>query len=224
MRKDAWDLGYWGGIPVSMHWTVLLVFVWMYLVFWSLAPAAIASVAFLLLLVAHELGHVFVLRRRKVPVVAITLYGLHGETAYGDFVAKPADEVAIAWGGVGAQGVILVLALVARAFVDVSAIPWGSVIVGTFLFVFIQINIVLMILALLPIGPFDGHAAWKVIPRMRAALRRRRKPPERQAPPKPPPEPEVELTPEQQRELDASSEKAAADLIAKLTRKSDAAS
>lgn len=218
MRKDAWELGHWGRIPVSMHWTVLLAFVWMYIIFWSLAPALVASAAFLLLLVAHEFGHVFVLRRRRIPVVAVALYGFHGETAYGEYVAKPADEVAVAWGGVGAQALILVLALAFSAFVDTSAIPGAAVVLGPVLFVFIQVNIVLMILALLPIGPFDGHAAWKAIPRMRAAMRRRAK---RPAPP--PLEPTAtSLTPEQQRELDANAGKEAAELLARLRKKSGA--
>ena len=219
MRKDAWELGHWGRIPVSMHWTVLLAFVWMYIIFWSLAPALVASAAFLLLLVAHEFGHVFVLRRRRIPVVAVALYGFHGETAYGEYIAKPADEVAVAWGGVGAQALILALALASSAFVDASPIPGAALVLGPVLFVFIQVNIVLMILALLPIGPFDGHAAWKVIPRMRAAMRRRARSP---APPRPPEPTATSPTPEQQRELDANAEKEAAELLARLRKKSGA--
>ena len=85
--------------------------------------------------------------------------------------------------------------------------------------VLVKVNVFLMIIALLPIGPFDGHAAWQVIPRTRAKLKR---PPKAKlvSVPKPAPEPEVTLSPEKQRELDASSERAAAELMAKLTGKS----
>ena len=33
MRRDSWELGTWGGIPVSMHWTVLLSAAWLYIIF-----------------------------------------------------------------------------------------------------------------------------------------------------------------------------------------------
>jgi hypothetical protein len=81
--------------------------------------------------------------------------------------------------------------------------------------VFTKINIFLMIIALLPIGPFDGHTAWQVIPRTRAKLRRRKP-----AAPKPAPEPEASLSAEERRELDERSKSEADQLIARLSRKS----
>ena len=69
--------------------------------------------------------------------------------------------------------------------------------------------------------PFDGHDAWKIIPRMRKSIRRPRA--AKRAPaPAPEPEPEPVRTPEEQRALDESSQRTAAELIARLSRKSDA--
>jgi Zn-dependent protease len=215
MRKDSWDLGTWGRIPVSMHWTVLLAFAWLYLFTWSLLATAIASAAFFVLLVAHEYGHVFVLRRRRIAVTGITLYGIHGETRYNEYAAKPGDVVAVAWGGVAAQALILAVAALVRFTVDFSSMPLAAVIAGPVLMVFTTLNVFLMIIALLPIGPFDGHAAWQAIPRMRKAVRR--KPAARPLPPR---EVEAGLSAEQQQELDDSASKETADLIARLTRKS----
>ena len=210
--QNYWELGRWGRIPVAMHWTVLLVFVWIYLIIGSVVPALIASVAFLGLLVVHELGHVAVLRSKKIPVERVTFYGLHGRTDYP--YASHGAEIAIAWGGVAAQLVALLVASVVAYAVDFSSVPLAGVIAGPILLVFIRFNIVLMIVALLPIGPFDGKAAWAAIPYIRRSLvRRKRAARERKM------FPEEALSPARRRELEESSATAAADLIDKFAKK-----
>jgi len=218
MRQDSWSLGIWGRIPVSMHWTVLLAFAWMYLVFMD-AVLMLLSIPFVFLIFAvHELGHVIVLRRRKIAVTGVSLWGIHGETSYNEYAAKPGDVVAVAWGGVGAQAILMLLALGLTQLVPFSAVPFGGELALVMFVVLVKLNIFLMIVALLPIGPFDGHAAWQVIRRTRAKLKAKAPP---KAKPVPPPEPETQLSGEQQQEADAAAEKEAADLIRRLTGKSD---
>lgn len=214
--ENYWQLGRWGGVRVAMHWTVLIVFAWLYFLVGGLLATLVASGAFLALLVVHELGHVAVLRRRKIAVESVTFYGIHGTTAHG--YARPLDEIAVAWGGVAAQLAVLVLALAAGYFLDSVTGAWVAAIASPVLFVFTKVNLFLVIVALLPIGPFDGQAAWKVIPWMRAKAKRRKVSP-KPAPRVMPLEPEPVLTAEAQRELEASSEKAAAELMEKLARK-----
>lgn len=221
MRQDSWSLGTWGRVPVSMHWTVLLAFAWMYLVFMDVVLMLMSIPFVFLLFAAHELGHVAMLRRRKIAVTGVSLWGIHGETSYNEYAAKPGDVVAVAWAGVAAQVVVMLLALATVELVPFAAVPFGSAIALVLYVVLVKLNVFLMIIALLPIGPFDGHAAWQVIPRARAALKRRRKarpPPAVRAVP---PEPEAHLSDEERRELDQRSEQAAADLMKKLTGKSD---
>lgn len=220
MRQDYWPLGTWARVPVTMHWTVLLAFAWMYLVFFDLVLTLVAIPFVFFLLAAHEIGHVVALRRRRIGVTGVSLWGVHGETSYNEYAAKPDDVVAVAWSGVAAQVLVMLLALAAAAFIPFDAIPFGGTLATVIHVVLVKINVFLMIVALLPIGPFDGHAAWQVIPRMRARLRKPRK--ARPAPvPAPPPEPEAQLSEAERRELDERSEQEAADLIAKLTRRSD---
>ena len=214
MEQNYWQLGTWRRIPVSMHWTVLIVFVWLYLFFWDLIATAIASAAFFSLLVAHEFGHVAVLRRRKIPVERIELNGIHGKTSHG--WASPSDEILVAWGGVGAQLAILLLAVAARYTIDLRAHLVVALIAGPILFVFIQLNILLMIVALLPIGPFDGRKAWAAIPWLRKTIRRRR-----QVARDLKLFPEKGLSPEKRRELEETSTKAATDLMDRLSKKSE---
>lgn len=221
MRQDYWPLGTWGRIPVTMHWTVLLSFAWMYLVFFDLVLTLVAIPFVLLLLVVHELGHVVYLRRRKIGVTSVSLFGIHGETSYNEYAARPNDVIAVAWAGVAAQLVLMLLALAATSFIPFAAIPYGGVIANVMFVVWVKINVFVMIIALLPIGPFDGHAAWQVIPRLRKSFKRPPKARPLRVVPPPAPEPEAQLSEEERRELDKRSEQEAADLIAKLTRRTD---
>jgi len=200
--KNHWELGRWRGIEVRLHWTVLLSCAWLYLLLNDLLATAIGAVALVLLFIAHELGHAFVARRRRLAVYAIELNGLHGRTEHAD--GRAADELAIAWGGVAGQCVPMALAL--GLFWAVPVMPWAGVVVWPVFFVWVKLNIFLMLLALLPIGPFDGRAAWQVIPRVRQALRRRGK---------------ARLSAEQQRELEAKSQQAAQDLIDRISKRTD---
>jgi stage IV sporulation protein FB len=211
-REDYWRLGSWRGIPISMHWTVLLVAVWLFLVFMDVVATVFGSVAFVALLLAHEFGHVAVLRQRKIPIEDIRLFGLHGKVSH-EWGSR-ADHILVAWGGVGAQVVVLLLALLVQATIDLSSLPVVSQVLGPMLFVWTRVNLVLMIIALLPIGPFDGRAAWAAFPWMRNALRRRRK-----AAREARMDPERNLSPEHRATLEASSSAAAADLLAKIAKK-----
>lgn len=210
---NHWPLGRWRGIPVSMHWTVLLAFVWLYLFFWNLAATAIASIAYVSLLIAHEYGHVAVLRWLKIGVESIELNGLHGNTSHE--WTSAADGILVAWGGVAAQLVILLLAVAASFALDSRTNAVVSFIAAPILFVYIKLNLVLMIVALLPIGPFDGHNAWAAIPWIRRTIRRRRK-----AARELKLFPEKGLSPEKRRQLEESSTQVAAELMDKFSRKS----
>jgi Zn-dependent protease len=212
MEQNVWQLGRWQRIPVSMHWTVLIVIVWLYLFFWDILATAIAALAYFALLLAHEFGHVAVLRWRKIAVENIELNGLHGRTSYA--LASQGNDILVAWGGVCAQLLVLLLAAAASAILDLRTMPAAASIAGPLLFVFIKLNAVLMIVALLPLGPFDGHAAWAAIPWLRKRLRARR-----QRAKVVELFPEKKLTPQQRRQVEESSTKAAAELLDKVSKK-----
>jgi Zn-dependent protease len=222
MRQDSWSLGTWKRVPVSMHWTVLLAFAWMYLIFMDVTLMLMSIPFIFLILAVHELGHVLALRRRKIGVTGVTLWGIHGETSYNEYAAKPGDVVMVAWAGVIAQLVLMLVALAAHELVPWRSIPLGTQLDTVMYVVLVKLNIFLMIVALLPIGPFDGHAAWQVLRRPRAKAKAKAKPTVRPAAkPRTPDEEATRVSPEQQQELDATAEKETASLIARLTGKSD---
>ncbi len=205
--ENYWYLGRWARIPVSMHWTVLLALPWLWLMMGDWLAALIASAAYFVLLVAHESGHALMARWRGLAVQGITLSGLHGETSH-DYPRTPRDDVLIAWSGVGAQFLILLLALAAEYALPDVASREVEVFAAPVLMVFTRWNLFLMIVALLPIGPMDGHRAWRIIPMIRQSLGRGRSSGK-----------VVKLDAGKRRQLQQKSEKAAADIIQKLGKK-----
>ena len=112
---------------------------------------------------------------------------------------------------------MLLLALAAAPLL--MAVP---VIGAPVLMVWTKWNVFLMIIALLPIGPMDGHAAWKIIPYLRARMRR-----PQQAKPKAKPngsgggsgEKVVSLDAARRRSLEADAERKANEIIEQLKKK-----
>jgi hypothetical protein len=154
-----------------------------------------------------------VLRSRRIAVQGIELFGIHGKTSHA--WSSPGNEILVAWGGVAAQLVVLLAALAFMYAVELSH-PVALMIAGPILVVFTKLNVFLMIVALLPIGPFDGREAWAAIPWLRRAMRRRRRAAREAAA-----FPEEHLSAEKRAALEASSNKAAADLIRKLGKKAE---
>jgi Zn-dependent protease len=178
--RSAWRLGKWQGIPISVHWTVLIGLPWFLYQTRSLLSTAIAFAGFGMLLLAHELGHAIVARWRNVDVLGIQLFFMHGLCTHDEPYSEE-DDVLIAWGGVAAQFVILVLAGIAS--VTLSALsPFTYPAMAPLFHVFIETNLLIIVLNLIPIEPLDGARAWRAIPLVRerfdasswgAALRRR---------------------------------------------------
>lgn len=172
----ALRFGSWRGIEIRAHWSLLVI---ASLLTWSLADAAlpdnaegystamywvagaVAAVAFLGAILAHELGHSIVAQRRGIRVRRITLW-LFGGVAELDgrpqtwrnelsvALAGPAVSAAI---GVSAVGAAAVLWAATDAGLATAVLAWlGST------------NIMLALFNLLPGAPLDGgrvFAAWR---------------------------------------------------------------
>jgi Zn-dependent protease len=146
-------------------------------------------------------------------VLWIELRFIHGVCAH-EAPYREIDDVLIAWGGVAAQLVVLVVALVADMLLA-AASPAARSIAAPFLFVFIGTNVFIIIFNLIPLAPLDGAKAWRIIP-LAAKWARRTSLADRLR---------KQLSARERvrkRKLEAESERIAADIIAKLKkRKSD---
>jgi len=163
--KANWRLGTWWGVPITAHWTVLLGLPWFYYQTRSLTGTAISFAAFLFLLLVHELGHAAVAVWRHVEVERIRLLLFHGVCVHEEPYYEE-DDVLIAWGGVAAQFVVLIIALAVDALLTTLALA-APLAVWLLLGVLIKTNLFLMIFNLLPLPPFDGAKAWRVLPMLR---------------------------------------------------------
>ena len=212
--RSSWRLGQWRGIPISLHWTVFIGIAWFYYQTRSLADTAIAFVAFFFLILVHELGHAAVARWRGIEVESIRLFFIHG-TCTTEEPEYELDDVLIAWGGVAAQFAVLVIAFSVDLLFSTFS-PLAHAIASPVLRVLIETNLFIMIVNLIPVAPFDGAKAWRILPLLRewweqtplaTGLRRRSAAREKA----------------RTKKLEAKSERIAADIIDKLKKgKSDA--
>ena len=162
MQSGARQIGQWRGIPFFFHWTILLWLVWYAVRYQSVLGAGLAFVGLVTLLIAHELGHALAARSRRLEVHAIRLSALHGQCEY-ELPHDEVDDVFIAWGGVLAQGCILLPAWGLRQVLHWAA-PGIEALLAPLFLVLIPVNLLLIAVNLVPVAPLDGHKAWRVLP------------------------------------------------------------
>jgi Zn-dependent protease len=166
-------LGRLHGIPVQLHWSVLVVG---WLIAWSLATTAIPDAApghgevaywlagsagagaFLVGLLLHELAHSLVAQRNGMTVESITLWLLGGVASLR--TEAPSARVALR---VAAAGPLmsLVLAAVGAAVAAITHGAGGPELVTATAIWFATISAVLAVFNLLPAFPLDGGRIYE---------------------------------------------------------------
>lgn len=207
--RPRWRLGRWRGVPVLLHWTVFIGLFWFYYKTGSMPATAISFATFFFLLVAHEFGHAAVAQWRKVAVDEIELFFIHGLCRH-DEPYYERDDVLIAWGGVAAQFVVMVIAIGANKLLATVSPPAYQAASPLFR-VLIETNLMIMIFNLIPVAPLDGAKAWRIVPML---LKRMQGTSWATGPRKRVVAPEST----RDRRLEAESERIAADLIDKLRK------
>jgi stage IV sporulation protein FB len=151
------------GTAFRVHWSTPLIAV--------IAGGAyhpFVALAYLLVIVIHELGHAFFARRFGLHVVSIDVHGFGGVCRWSGSTT-PVRHAIIAWGGIVFQ---LVLGAACMLYKNE---PFLGMVFG--------VNLLLMIVNALPIPGLDGWEAWPLfhprnvrslfVRRRRAALRSR---------------------------------------------------
>jgi Zn-dependent protease/CBS domain-containing protein len=163
----SFTIGKIGGIPIRIHFTWVFILI---LLVWSLGadvfPAAykswsqaeywitafVAAILFFLSVLAHELCHSIVARRRGIPVASITLFIFGGVSQIEQDAHTPGTEFIIAIVGPISSlvigGVCLVLEVVVRN-------RFGQPVEATLAYLG-SINLLLGVFNLLPGFPLDG--------------------------------------------------------------------
>lgn len=158
------------GVRVYVHWSVLLIGA---LVLMSALRrpfvTLVALLAYISVLLIHELGHAIAARRKGCAVWSIELYPLHGLTRY-ETPRSPMDASIIAWGGVAAQAVValpLIAWVIAFGYTRLEAFNAVLALLGFF-------SAAVVLLNLLPIPHLDGPKAWPLVPMLLNRVRDRR--------------------------------------------------
>ena len=164
----GFSLGRIAGVAIRLNWSLLVIF---WLIVLSLAMvvfpqsvpsqpawsdwllALIATVLFYVSLLAHELAHAIVARRRGVAVEGITLWLFGGVAQLHGEVATPGDEVRITGIGPLVTGALaLVFAAIA---VGLTSLGVGEALVLVPVWLALM-NVLLGVFNLVPALPLDG--------------------------------------------------------------------
>ena len=143
-----------------MHWSVLLAIpVALYYVE-SWLHALLAAASYIGLMVVHELGHAGGARSRGLHVLGIEVYVGFGHCIF-EAPEHELDDVIVAWGGVAAQTVVLLVAVAALLMFRALNVPEPEILYPVFV-VLITLNMVFIITNLVPVEPLDGATAWRI--------------------------------------------------------------
>jgi Zn-dependent protease len=148
MFTGSLQVGRVAGIPVRVHWTILLVAA---LFGTSLArvlgvvAGGIAILAFFLTILAHEFGHALVARRYGVETESIDLWALGGVARLDREAPTPGAEALIALAGPAVSLLIGIVAFGGGLALGVGLLAW----VGF-------VNLFLAAFNMLPGAPLDG--------------------------------------------------------------------
>ncbi|MBI5545114.1 MAG: M50 family metallopeptidase [Deltaproteobacteria bacterium] len=164
-------LGRWKGAAIRVHLSAPLGA----LLFSGFDYRPLQWLGFLVLILAHEIGHATVARWAGAQVVSLDVHAIGGRCVYYDGFAGALARAFIASGGIAAQvGLWLLTLLVLDGPVDLRP-TLGETGVKA-LQDFTVTNFLVAALNLLPLEPLDGAEIWKLPPllaqRARSLVRR----------------------------------------------------
>jgi membrane-associated protease RseP (regulator of RpoE activity) len=146
-------------VPIFSHWSLNLALLTIF-IFGIFEPSLILlAFLFWLIMLVHELGHMFVASRLNLDTQKIELYLFHGFCYY-EFSEENYENYIVAWGGVAAQAVIFVPCILVHQI-------FGSYLSGLAMLVIIFLGYFSAFIALLNLIPsrgLDGATCWKAIP------------------------------------------------------------
>lgn len=154
----SWTIARPFGVPVRIHWSVPVCA----LLAGGLEVSPGAWLAYLLLVLIHEAGHAFVVRRVGGRATALDILGFGG-LCWWDGEVTALGRACIAWGGIWAQMIVFAIVGVAVLLLGHPSSRFADQMIE----VALTSNLWLMGINLLPIPPLDGKEAWTLFPLLR---------------------------------------------------------
>lgn len=160
------------GIKIFIHWTFILLIVWISFMDYLQGKGilqVLISVLFILTvficIVLHELGHALVAQRFNHKTKDITLLPIGGMARMEDIPEDPKEELLVSVAGPAVNLVIAALLYPwMHWFSDVPGLFTNLFITGeTFLFNIVMVNVALVLFNLLPAFPMDGGRIFRAV-------------------------------------------------------------
>lgn len=158
LERGTLRVGRYRGAPILLHWSLALGL----LAFGGFAFVPGFWVGFTVLILAHELGHAYLVRRLGFAVEAVVVHGFGGFCRWNGRASRLEHSV-IAWGGVLAQALLLGGTFAYVQIMGPATSPFGFYLQDAW----IRANLWIMALNLLPVAPLDGADAWQIFRAMR---------------------------------------------------------
>jgi Zn-dependent protease len=157
-ERGTLKVGSYRGAPIVLHWSLALGL----LVFGGLGIVPGFWLGFTVLILWHEIGHAYLVRCMGFGVERVVVHGFGGFCSWQGNASR-LEHAVIAWGGVLAQAMLLGGTLL---YVSVFGEPTSAF--GYQLqHAWVQTNLWIIALNLLPVAPLDGAEAWQIFRAMR---------------------------------------------------------
>ncbi len=147
------------GVELRLHWTVAVGA----LLAARLQLQPLIWLGFLCVVLVHELGHALAVGSAGGQLMALDITGVGGSCRWRG-AGTLLERAWVAWGGVLAQAALL---LVTAVSVLLLGMPGGRL--AALGYCFIQVNLALLLLNLLPFSFLDGALAWRLFGALRAS-------------------------------------------------------
>ncbi|NGP89892.1 site-2 protease family protein [Fodinibius halophilus] len=175
--KGSLKLGRIAGIKIQVHWTFLLLILWIVvleLTKGNSTEAILWSTFFIMVLfgcvVLHELGHALTAQRFNIPTQQITLLPIGGVASLEKMPEDPKEEFLVAIAGPAVNVVIaliLYMVLPMEQFLvedpEMAEEVLSTINGSNFLFFLFSANVLLVLFNLIPAFPMDGGRIFRAL-------------------------------------------------------------
>lgn len=145
----------WRGVPIRLHWTLPLGA----LFFSRFAIVPGFWLGFVVLILAHEIGHTAFALAFRAHVFSVDVHGFGGLTRWSGAVTS-VQRALIAWGGIVAQALLFGAAHALSFALGGPTNMFQAELYSALTYT----NLYVAALNLIPIAPFDGAEAWRLFP------------------------------------------------------------
>lgn len=146
------------GVPIMFHWSTLVIVLLIFITSISNTTFPISLMYWLIILIGHELGHMWFASRLDLKSTKIEIYPIGG-LCYSEEAQTEYENALVAWGGIIVQAMIFIPVFILSFIVNNPSYELKE------LFYYLgTLNLIIALINLVPIPPLDGAKAWKWIP------------------------------------------------------------